>query len=275
MTNPVTKVVVAAPSFLSPIYTAMAEHLKKLFRPEEIVLKSVTDDPATQKTRLDHTAAQTKPTALIAIDIRLDSGTVAAYAAAKIPIVLVGEEADGVSRIMIDNVAGGRIAGEYLIGKGRHHIAIITGRTKVKGGYNAEQRLKGFQQALSAKRISIPPGCTIEVPNYSREDGVEVMPKLLEQGVDAIFCAAGDNCALGLLSVARERGVRIPEDIAVIGFDDLFIAQVSTPPLTTIKQPLAEMAYAAYTMAVTKRDDILRRPQQATFNPEIVIRQSA
>jgi DNA-binding LacI/PurR family transcriptional regulator len=60
-----------------------------------------------------------------------------------------------------------------------------------------------------------------------------------------------------------------------MGFDDLFIAQVSTPPLTTVKQPLSEMAYAAYTMTVTNRAEILRRPQQATFNPEIVVRKSA
>ncbi len=275
MTNPAIKVVVAAPTFLSPIHTAMCEHLKKLFKPEEMVLKSVTDDPATQKGRLDQALIQIKPTALIAMDIRPDSGTVAAYTSANVPIVLIDEETYGVSTITIDNVAGGRLAGEYLIGKGRKRIAIVSGRTKVKGGYNAEQRLKGFQQALSAKGLSVPPGCAIEVPNYSREDGVEVMPKLLNLEVDAIFCAAGDNCALGLLSVARERRVRIPEDIAILGFDDLFIAQVSSPPLTTIKQPLSDMAYAAYTMTVTNRAEILRKPRQATFNPEIVVRQSA
>ena len=66
--------------------------------------------------------------------------------------------------------------------------------------------------------------------------------------MDAIFCAAGDNCAQGLLSVAREQGVRIPEDVAIVGFDDLLIAQLSSPPLTTIRQPIKEMAEAAYTI---------------------------
>jgi LacI family transcriptional regulator len=275
MTNPVTKVVVAVPTFLSVFHTAISEHIKKLLKPEELVLRSVTDDPDTQKERLERLLAQVNPSALIAISVRPDSGTVAAYTSANVPIVLIDEETSGVSTITIDNVAGGRLAGEYLALNGRKRIAIVSGRTKVKGGYNAEQRLKGFQQALSAKGLSVPSGCAIEVPNYSREDGVGVMPKLLELGVDAIFCAAGDNCALGLLSVARERGVRIPEDIAIVGFDDLFIAQVSSPPLTTIKQPLSEMAYAAYTMTVTHRAEILGNPQQATFKPEIVIRQSA
>ena len=111
--------------------------------------------------------------------------------------------------------------------------------------------------------------------HYSREDGIEVMPKLLALGVDAIFCAAGDNCAQGLLSVARDRGVRIPENVAIVGFDDLPIARLSTPTLTTIKQPLNEMAEAAYMMAVIQRDEILRKPKNSIFNPELVVRQSA
>jgi DNA-binding LacI/PurR family transcriptional regulator len=114
----------------------------------------------------------------------------------------------------------------------------------------------------------------IEVPNYSREDGIRVMPKLLDIGVDAIFCAAGDNCAQGLLAVARERGVRIPEDVAVIGFDDLLIARLSTPSLTTIRQPLKEMAEAAYKMAVIERNKILHNPRNSIFIPELVVRKS-
>jgi DNA-binding LacI/PurR family transcriptional regulator len=162
-----------------------------------------------------------------------------------------------------------------LVSKGRKKIAIVSGRTQVKGGYNAEQRLKGFQQALSAGGLTIPPGCKIEVINYTREDGLEVMPKLLSLNIDAVFCAAGDNCALGLLTIAKEQNVRIPQDVAIVGFDDLLIAQLSTPKLTTIKQPLTKMAEAIYKMAITNRAEILLKPQKAIFSPELVIRQSA
>jgi LacI family transcriptional regulator len=275
MTTQETKVVIIAPTFGSPFHISLIDNFKKLLKHEEMAMRSVTDDPDMQKERLKQTLEQNKPTGLIAIDIRVDSETLSIYTAANVPIVLLDEEAPGVSTIAIDNVKGGYIAGEYLIGKGRKKIAIVTGRTKVKGGYNAEQRLKGFQQALKEKGLSIPPGCMIEVLHYSREDGIEVMPKLITLGVDAIFCAAGDNCAQGLLSVARERGVRVPEDVAVVGFDDLLIAQLSTPPLTTIRQPLKEMAEAAYNMVVTHRDATLRKPQNAIFNPELVVRKSA
>jgi len=91
----------------------------------------------------------------------------------------------------------------------------------MEGGYNAEQRLKGFQQALKTKGLSVPQGCMIEVPQYSREDGIEAMPKLLDAGVDAIFCAAGDNCALGLITVAKGTEDAHPRRYRNCGFDDL------------------------------------------------------
>ena len=275
MANRETRIVVAAPTFGSALQISMIGNFKKLFKPEEMTMRSVTDEAGTQKERLKQALEQTKPTALIAISIRPDSDTIAAYTAANVPIVLLDEETIGVSTITTDNCMGGSIAGDYLISKGRKRIAIVTGRMKVKGGLNAEQRLKGFQQALKAKGLSVPQGCVIEVMHYSREDGVEVMPKLLSIGVDAIFCAAGDNCAQGLLAVARDPGIRIPEDVAIVGFDDLLIAQLSTPALTTIRQPLKEMAEAAYKMVVFQREDILRHPKNAVFNPELVVRKSA
>jgi DNA-binding LacI/PurR family transcriptional regulator len=275
MTNRETKVVFAVLSFQSSILVAMSDHFKKLFKQEEIVLRAVTEGAGVQKDHLKRILTQVKPTALITMDINPDPDIVSAYTAAKIPIVLIDEEGPGMSTIATDNYMGGRIAGEYLISKGKKKIAVVSGRTHLIGGYNAEQRLKGFQQALMAKGLSIPQGCMIEVPEYSRENGIEVMPKLLDAGVDAIFCAAGDNCALGLVAVAKERKVRIPEDIAIVGFDDLLIAQISTPKLTTIRQPLMEIAEAAYKMAVIQRDDILRKPQKILFKPELVIRQSA
>lgn len=275
MTNREIKVVIAAPTFGSALQISMIANFRKLFKPEEMAMRSATDDSEKQIECLNQLLIQNKPTALIAMDIRPPSDIISIYRAANVPIVLFDEEAAGVSTISIDNFKGGRIAGEYLISKGRKKIAIVTGRTHVKGGYNAELRLKGFQQALKAKGLSIPQGCVMEVMHYSREDGVEVMPKLLALGVDAVFCAAGDNCAQGLLNVARDKGVRVPEDVAIVGFDDLPIARLSTPTLTTIRQPLIEMAEAAYTMVVIQKDEILRNPQKAIFNPELVIRKSA
>jgi hypothetical protein len=92
MANRETKVVVAAPNFGSALQVALSEHLKKWLKPEEIARRSVTDDAGMQKERLKQALVQTNPTALIAIDIRPDSDTIAAYTAANVPIVLIDEE---------------------------------------------------------------------------------------------------------------------------------------------------------------------------------------
>jgi DNA-binding LacI/PurR family transcriptional regulator len=270
-----TKVVLAAPTFGSAVQISIVAQFRKLFKPEEMALRSATDDVNKQTECLNQVLLQNKPTALIAADIRPIPEIISLYKAANVPIILINEESPGVSIIAIDNGKGGRIAGDYLVSMGKKKIAIIIGKSRVQGDYNSELRLKGFQQALAAKGLSIPQGGIVEVLHYSREDGVEAMPKLLALGVDAIFCAAGDNCAQGLLNVARDRGVRIPENISIVGFDDLPIARLLTPTLTTIKQPLMEMAEAAFKMAVTERDEILRNPKKIIFNPELVIRKSA
>jgi DNA-binding LacI/PurR family transcriptional regulator len=275
MTEFGTRVMVAVPNLRSEMHGKLSEHFKKLLNPEEMVLMSVGDETDEQNKRLERALEQENPSALIAISIRPESSTIAAYTSGEVPIVLVDEDMPGVSVITTDNYRGGYIAGEYLAAKGKEKLAVVAGRMKVRGGYNAEQRVKGFQQALKDKGLSLPQECIVEVVHYSRDDGLEVMPRLLRMGVDAVFSAAGDFCAVGLLAVLREERVGVPDEVAIVGFDDFRIAQMSFPPLTTIRQPLEEIAKAAYDMAVVNKADILSSPQRTMFDPELIIRRSA
>ncbi|UCG87929.1 MAG: substrate-binding domain-containing protein [Gemmatimonadota bacterium] len=275
MTEFGTKVLIAVPNFQSEMHSKLSEHFKKWLKPDEMILYSVSDDTAEQKERLERALAQDSPSAMIAISVRPESETISAFNSKQVPIVLIDEEMPGVSVITTDNYRGGYIAGEYLADNGRKELAVVAGRMKVRGGYNAEQRVKGFQAALRERGLLVPPERVIEVPHYSRSDGLEVMPQLLRMGIDAVFCAAGDNCAVGLLAAAREQRVRVPEDVAIIGFDDFRIAQISFPPLTTIRQPLEQIADAAYKMAAVQTADILSAPQRTTFEPELIVRKSA
>ena len=279
MTNQSIKVVLTAPYFGSLFQIAILEHFKKLLSSENLSFRSSTNDLNKQSDSLKKILMDNKPTVMIAISMSPSPDIISLYKSNNVPIVLLDEEAAGASTLATDNYKGGQIAAEYLISKGRKKMAIVNGRPNSVGGfagnYCARLRLKGFTDALKQKGLSIPVGCNIEVPNYSREDGVAAMPKLIDIGVDAIFCAAADNSAVGLLSVAKERGIRIPEDIAIIGFDDLPIAQLSTPTLTTIRQPMKEIVEAAFKMATIQRDEILINPKKVLFKPELVIRQSA
>jgi LacI family transcriptional regulator len=279
MTNKPLKIVVTAPYFGSQFQIAILEHFKKLVSPENLSFRSSTGEVDKQGESLRKMLAENKPTVLIAISMCPNQDIISMYKTNNVPIILLDEETEGASTIATDNYKGGHIAAEYLISKGRKKIAIVNGRTLSKdnyaGNYNARMRLDGFKDTLKHNGLTLSIGCNIEVPNYSREDGVNAMPKLIEAGVDAVFCAAADNCALGLLSAAKERGIQIPENIAIIGFDDLPLAQLSTPALTTIKQPMKEIVEAAYKMSTAQRDEILHKPKKVLFEPKLIIRQSA
>ena len=273
------KVVLTAPYFGSVFQIAILEHFKKLISPQNLSFRSSSGEMDKQGDSLKKILMENKPTVMIAISMSPSPDIISLYKSNNVPIILLDEEAAGASTLATDNYKGGQIAAEYLISKGRKKIAIVNGRPHAirnfSGNYCARMRLSGFSDALKQKGLSIPAGCNIEVPNYSREDGVAAMPKLIDVGVDGIFCAAADNTAVGLLSVAKERKVRVPEDIAIIGFDDLPIAQLSTPGLTTIRQPMKEIVDAAFKLATTQREEILKNPKKVLFKPELIIRQSA
>jgi DNA-binding LacI/PurR family transcriptional regulator len=279
MTDQQMKVVVTAPYFGSLFQIAILDHFKKLIKPENLSFRSSSAEVNRQAESLEKILKENKPTVLIGISMSPNHDIVTMYKTAGVPIILIDEEAAGASTIATDNFAGGKLATEHLVSKGRKKIAIVNGKTQTSenhsGNYNARLRLEGYKEVLKQHDLSIPPGGNIEAPNYSREDGVAIMPKLIDFGVDAIFCAAADNCALGLLSVARDRGILIPESIAVIGFDDLPVAQLSTPGLTTVRQPMKEIVDTAFKMVTAQREEILKNPKKVLFKPELVVRQSA
>jgi DNA-binding LacI/PurR family transcriptional regulator len=275
MMNQEKKVLIVAPSFETVFHAAIYNQLKKLFIPDKFLFRSITDEESVQKERLETALEQIHPTVLVAVSVRPDNATVDAYVSAHVPIILIDEEMAGLTTISTDNFIGGRMAAEYLISNGRKKIAIVSGRTQVKGGYNAEQRMNGFMEAFTTANCSFSKDLAIEVKYYSREEGIEVMPLLLEKGIDAVFCAAGDDCAIGLLMAAKDRGKRIPDDVAIVGFDDTLVARVSNPSLTTIRQPLEKIAETTYKTAMKDTTELLQNPQKTRFQPEMVIRKSA
>lgn len=275
MENQEKVVLIMAPSFESVFHAAFYQQIKKFYKRDEFLFRSITDDESVQKECIESALEQIHPRILIAVSVRPDDSTVQAYKSANVPIILIDEEMAGLSTVSTDNYIGGRMAAEYLISNGRKRIAIVSGRTKVKGGYNAEQRLNGFRDAFASSDLPFSEDLAVEVQFYSREEGVEVMPKLLNKGIDAVFCAAGDDCAIGLLTAAKEMGKKIPDDVAIVGFDDTLVAKVSSPALTTIKQPLERIAEAAYQHTMKDALDLLQNPRKTMFHPEMVVRQSA
>jgi len=162
----------------------------------------------------------------------------------KVPIVLINNQHPGefVHSVMIDNVTASRVATEHLIQLGHRRIAYIGDQF----GYQSDtERFAGYRQALERAGLTFQPELVVH-GDGKPEGGMRAMEHLLRLSPlpTAAFCY-NDMTALGALRVARLRGLRVPEDISLVGFDDLFIASYTEPPLTTIRQPKRQMGQRA------------------------------
>ncbi|MEU6394596.1 LacI family DNA-binding transcriptional regulator [Streptomyces sp. NPDC046939] len=174
----------------------------------------------------------------------LDPAELAATAPA-VPLVLLGERSPhgAADHVAVDNVTAADEATSHLIGLGRRRVAAIGLQPHLHNG-TALQRAEGYVRALDRAGLPQLPGAQRPVAALHRADGARAMTELLDGGTapDAVF-AFSDELALGALHVAHERGLRVPEDVAIVGFDDIEDGRYSHPPLTTIapdKRQIAE-----------------------------------
>jgi LacI family transcriptional regulator len=165
-------------------------------------------------------------------------------ALARVPVVLLNDDGEGAGHesLRIDNRLGARLAVEHLIGLGHREIAMIAGPP---ANSDARERLQGYREALRARGID--PQAKLELPGDFTEEGGAAAGAALAGMLPmptAVF-AANDATAIGCLAALRERGVRVPEDLSLVGFDDIPIARYLSPALTTVHVPIAELGRRA------------------------------
>lgn len=167
-----------------------------------------------------------------------------------LPVVLFNRSAPagGVSAVCCDNVAGGRAVADYLLDAGHRRLAYVAGSVNSSTNRDREQ---GFTERLRERGGIL---ALREQGRYTYEAGSEAMDRLLarDDPPDAVFCPS-DIIALGLLDRARERGVRVPEELSVVGFDDIPMASWSSYSLTTIRQPVDQMVAATLALLQERR----------------------
>ncbi|GLW24971.1 MULTISPECIES: LacI family DNA-binding transcriptional regulator [unclassified Microbispora] len=193
----------------------------------------------------------------------------AALARMGVPVVSYGRPAVPVPLPYVDNdnVGGAEKAVRHLLDSGRRRIATIAGPQDMIGG---QDRLTGYRDALrDSDRRSI-----VAVGDFTRQSGAVAMRHLLQDDphLDAVF-VANDLMAIGALQALRQAGRRVPDDVAVVGFDDIEAARYTEPPLTTIRHPVSEQAAAMVRLLL----DLLRGgPATSVVLPtELVVRDSA
>jgi DNA-binding LacI/PurR family transcriptional regulator len=196
------------------------------------------------------------------------------------PLVLLGERIfDGpTDHVTIQNVEAARAATEYLIRSGRRDIAAIGAHARETVG-SAALRLQGYREALAAHGIPFDESLVVYREGWHRMDGAGSMQELLARGIqfDAVF-ALNDELALGAMRVLQQEGVRVPTDVAVVGFDNLTEGQFSLPSLTTIdpgRRQIAEAAVSALIERISDRGGTIGQPRRINAPFAVVERESA
>jgi LacI family transcriptional regulator len=189
-----------------------------------------------------------------------------------IPVVAIDPHTGqgGPSTIDSDNFGGARVATQHLIDLGHRRIAHIRGRSDLA---SAQLREAGYRESLAEAGIPFDPALVLD-GGYQAAQTAESARELLTRPdrPSAVF-AANDMSALGVLQVARELGLRVPEDLSVIGFDDIPEAANSTPPLTTLAQPLHDIGARALKMLIELLDG-REVPRRVHLPAELVVRGS-
>ena len=190
-----------------------------------------------------------------------------------IPVITIGhyQPHSDLTMIDVDNVGGARQATEYLISLGHRRIAMIAGPSDWN---SARNRTEGYLQALQGNGISPNSELIIE-STWLHKGGYLGMKTLLEKKVPftAVF-AQNDRMARGAITALHQTGLRVPEDVSVIGYDDIPEAEFSDPPLTTIRQPMEEIGQAATRLLIQMIKDRNITPKQVLFDTKLIIRSS-
>ncbi|MBY8872940.1 LacI family transcriptional regulator [Micromonospora sp. PLK6-60] len=196
---------------------------------------------------------------------------------AGIPMVLLGERIDHgpADHVAIDNVAAAHAVTTHLLGLDRRRVAAI-GAQRTPEGASARLRLAGYAAALAEAGIEYDERLVAPAPAWHRADGAAAIRHLLTSGVrpDAVFCF-NDTLALGALRALHEAGLRVPEDVAVAGFDDIEDGRFSVPTLTTIapdKERIAHLAVDLLANRLTGNPDA--PPQELTAPHHLIPRES-
>lgn len=233
------------PDITNPFYAALVSGIQEhALRQDHTMLLCTTEgDPEREEQYLGLLRAKQVDGALVD-GLVLPPDRIARFVQDGFPIVCLDRdiESDAIPLVQVDNLAGGRLAADHLLSLGHSTIAHVTGPRALG---ISDERLRGYREALAAAGIAADPELVAE-GRFTEQGGYEATRTLLGRGAGftAVF-AGNDLSAIGVLHAIAESRRRVPEDVSVVGFDDLRLSAFTTPPLTTVQQPAAEIAQRA------------------------------
>jgi DNA-binding LacI/PurR family transcriptional regulator len=255
--------------FADPFFAAIVRGITRELALTELQLVLAMSQSRGDHHRLERYLERADVDGILFVSMHAGDPLPSRFAASGAPTVLCGrlDTAPGVRYVDVDNRGGAGTAVRYLLESGRERVATITGPQDMGAGID---RLAGYTDALGGRGRRL-----VERGDFSQESGEAAMRRLLAKApdLDAVF-AASDPMALGALRALRAAGRRVPEDVAVVGFDDIGAARLADPALTTIRQPVEDMGQAMTRMLLAAMEG------EAAAEPlilpvELVVRASA
>jgi len=226
---------------------------------------------ATHEARCIDTLRSRRVDGIIVLTGRLSDSALAATAQ-ELPVVVTGRtlKAPGLYALDFDNFEGARLATHHLLSLGHRRIAFVSGDLKHPDG---KERLRGYRSALEAAGLKYEPGLVMP-GNFTEASGLAAVERLIDsrESFSAIF-AANDQMAFGAGLGLHRRRMRVPEDVSLVGFDDLAAAVYAIPPLTSVHHPvqeLGQLAAAAMLQLLTGETPTVEMPV-----PRLVVRESS
>lgn len=224
--------------FADPFFAEVVVGISSVLEETELELVLMMATSTRGQTRLERLLRTRQTDGVMLMSMHGDDPLARLAEQADVPVVFGGAPLAFEPKYYVDadNRGGARLATEHLIATGRRRIATITGRMDEGAGV---ARYKGYQEALA---VAGQDASRVVAGDFSEEGGTRAMHELLAQhpDLDAVFVAS-DQMAIGALRVLADSGRAVPDDVAVVGFNDITVARHTNPPLTTISQPIQSL----------------------------------
>jgi LacI family transcriptional regulator len=262
----------------NPFFTDVARGVEETANAEglAVILCNTDDLPAKEAAHLDVLAEQRVQGVLITPTAAL-SPALQALRERGVPVVLLDRHASDPAQcsVAVDDVHGGRLAADHLLERGHRRIAFIGGSS---GLPQVQERHEGVELAIRAAcgsddvlTVLSPAKLTVA---GGREAGEQIVGMPVSRRPTAAVCA-NDLIALGLLQEMVRHGVRVPEDLAIVGYDDIDFAAAAAVPLSSVRKPRHEMGRRAAELLLDEARDDGHQHEQVVFEPQLIVRQSS
>lgn len=261
----------------NPILTLSARHLERALSERGYgMLLAVTDRDLEKERRVLDLMLSRQVDGILIYPVRHgDIAPIKQLRSTGLPVVLLAGHADqGIDLVTIDNTKGARQAVRHLLGAGHRRIGFVdAGR-----GIGTTEKFEGYAQALRDHRLAADPRLVIDPGGFGPQEGYDAAAALMAQRrpPTALFCST-DLIALGAIRWALDHGLRVPDELAVVGFDDIESAGYASVPLTTVAYPADRVSAMAvsHLLSLVEAKGALPEARSFVIEPELVVRQSS